>query len=85
MTEYGDIYGADGSPHERLAGPVPPQPALRHVPRVEVTDKLRRLNELERVIPIYRAALELIAHTGGAGQPSARIAEQALREADRTE
>lgn len=51
-----------------------------HVVRAEVVEKLRRLNELERVIPIYRVALEQVALTNGS---PGRIARDALKEADR--
>jgi hypothetical protein len=51
-----------------------------HVARVETLDKLKRLNELERVVPIYRQALETIANADGGG-PWARCADRALREA----
>lgn len=54
-----------------------------HVPRVDQLEIIARKNELERVVPIYRAALEWIANSGGAGTAAAHVADQALREADR--
>lgn len=53
-----------------------------HVPRVEQLEIIRRLNEYERVVPIYRAALEEIA-VAPHGGPLARVAVKALQEADR--
>lgn len=50
---------------------------------IDREEMARRLNELERVVPIYRAALEWIANATGAGTISARVAADALREADR--
>lgn len=52
----------------------------RHVSRPDMLEKIARLNELERVIPIYLQALQKIADTEGSG-PWGRIAETALREA----
>ena len=51
-----------------------------HVRRVETVAKLKRLNELEAVLPIYRQALEHIADAGGSG-PWGRLAARALRDA----
>jgi hypothetical protein len=53
-----------------------------HVDRAETVEKLRRLNDLERVLPIYLRALELIASSDGSG-PSGRAAAEALKEARR--
>jgi hypothetical protein len=50
------------------------------VNRVEQQECVKRLNELERVVPIYRQALEHIADTNGSGTLG-RIADRALREA----
>jgi len=50
------------------------------VSRVEVVDKLKRLNELEREVPILRQALEHIADAPGSGSWGI-IADRALREA----
>jgi hypothetical protein len=47
---------------------------------VERQELAKRLNELERIVPIYRQALETIANAEGAG-PWARQADRALREA----
>jgi hypothetical protein len=55
-------------------------PPNHHVTRPETLELIERLNELERIIPIYRQALELIAHTDGGG-PWAKQADNALREA----
>lgn len=52
----------------------------RGVTRIEQVEITRRLNEYERVVPIYRQALEHIADAGGSG-PWGRIAARALREA----
>ena len=51
-----------------------------HVPRVDQLVMIERLNEFERVVPIYRHALERIA-----GQHTAdphREAHEALHQAD---
>jgi hypothetical protein len=53
-----------------------------HVPRVEQREIIARLNEFERVVPIYRAALERIAVAPNAGALG-REAALALQEADR--
>jgi hypothetical protein len=55
-----------------------------HVTRPETLELIERLNELERIIPIFRQALELIAHANGGG-PWATTADRALREAFRDE
>lgn len=52
-----------------------------HVTRVEQRELIARLNEFERVVPIYRAALERIAVAANAG-PLGRDAAKALQEAD---
>ena len=52
----------------------------RAVSRPDMLEKIGRLNDLERIIPIYRQALQRIADTEGSG-PWGRIAETALREA----
>lgn len=51
-----------------------------HVSRVDVLEKLARLNELERVVPILRAAL---AHIETDDRGAHAIARAALRDADR--
>jgi len=51
-----------------------------HVPRVEVRAIIARRNELERMLPIYRQALEHIADASGSGQWG-KVAATALREA----
>jgi hypothetical protein len=56
-----------------------PEPS-GHVTRAETRELLARLNEYERIVPIYQQALELIAHTNGGG-PWAIVADRALREA----
>ena len=53
-----------------------------HVNRVEQRELIARLNEFERVVPIFRAALERIAVAPNAG-PLGRDAALALQEADR--
>lgn len=62
----------------------------QRVSRAETLDKLRRLNELERVLPIFRSALERIRELPHLrdlreGVPAHAIARQALREADQPE
>jgi hypothetical protein len=51
-----------------------------HVPRVEVRAIIARKNELERIVPIYRQALEHIADSGRSGEWG-KVADRALREA----
>jgi hypothetical protein len=52
-----------------------------HVSRVEQRELIARLNDFERVVPIYRAALEQIAVAPNAG-PLGRVAGRALQEAE---
>lgn len=52
-----------------------------HVNRVEQRELVDRLNDLERVIPIYQQALEHIAGTDPG--PSGQVARDAIREAQR--
>jgi hypothetical protein len=54
---------------------------VSHVSRLETVEAMRRLNDLERVVPIYRAALERIA--GEHVHDPKREARDALREAER--
>lgn len=48
--------------------------------RPEVRAIIARKNELERIIPIYRQALEHIADSAASGQWG-KVADRALREA----
>ena len=52
-----------------------------HVNRVEQREALRRLNDLERIVPIYQQALEHIAGTDPG--PSGQVARDAIREVNR--
>lgn len=52
-----------------------------HVNRLEQLELIERYNELQRAVPIYLQALEHIA--GVDTGPSGKIAQDALREADR--
>jgi len=53
---------------------------VRSVSRPEVLEIIRRKNELEQAVPVYRQALEHIADSPHSG-PWGRIADKALREA----
>lgn len=50
------------------------------VTRCDVVTKLKRLNDLERILPIYRQALEVIQDSDGTG-PAGVKATRALKEA----
>lgn len=51
-----------------------------HVNRVEVRQIIARKNELERIVPIYRQALDHIADACRSGEWG-QVASRALREA----
>lgn len=53
---------------------------MNGVTRVDQLVLIERLNEYERVVPIYRAALE---HIGVDDRNAGAVAREALREAER--